>query len=89
VLVETSVVGDGVCIEVSDECGGLPSGRAEELFRPFEQQGADRSALGLGLAICKRGVEANGGTLGVRDVPGKGCVFSVELPRTLALVDAH
>jgi hypothetical protein len=34
-----------------------------------------------GLAICRRSVEANGGTLRVRDVPGSGCVFTIELPR--------
>jgi signal transduction histidine kinase len=26
-------------------------------------------------------VEAMGGTLGVRDLPGKGCVFIIEQPR--------
>ena len=36
-------------IEVEDECGGLPSGDTNELFRPFEQRGADRSGIGLGL----------------------------------------
>lgn len=71
-----------VVIEVADECGGLPPGRAEELFRPFEQRGADRSGLGLGLSISRRAVEANSGTLEVRDVPGTGCVFTIDLPVT-------
>ena len=30
-----------VLIEIEDECGGLPSGNVNELFRPFEQRGAD------------------------------------------------
>ena len=38
---------------VEDECGGPPPGRAEDLFRPFEQRGTDRSGLGLGLAIAR------------------------------------
>jgi signal transduction histidine kinase len=67
-------------IEVEDECGGLPVGAAEELFRPFEQLNAQRTGLGLGLAISRRGVEANGGRLTVRNVPGKGCVFTVDIP---------
>jgi signal transduction histidine kinase len=71
---------DRVLIEVADECGGLPPGRVDELFRPFEQRGVDRTGLGLGLSICLRGVEANGGALRVRDVPGTGCVFTVDLP---------
>src|SRR4029450_10521825 len=51
---------DRVLIEVEDECGGLP-GDTIKLFRPFEQRGADRSGLGLGLAYSRWGVEANRG----------------------------
>ncbi len=72
---------DRVVIEIEDQCGGLPSGLAEELFQPFTQHARDRSGLGLGLLIALQGVEANGGTLAVRDLPGVGCVFSVDLPR--------
>src|SRR5581483_4632303 len=39
-----------VLIEIEDECGGLPGGNVKDLFHPFEQRGADRSGLGLGLA---------------------------------------
>jgi signal transduction histidine kinase len=70
-----------VLIEVEDECGGLPAGKAETLFKPFEQAGDDRSGLGLGLSISRRAVEANGGRVSVRDIPGKGCVFTIELSR--------
>ena len=72
--------GDGVSIEVEDACGGLPPGKQEELFRPFLQAGADRRGLGLGLAITREAVEAQGGSIRVRDVPGKGCPFTVVLP---------
>jgi len=70
-------------IDVEDHCGGLPPGTAEDVFLPFKQSGEDRSGLGLGLAICRRSVEANNGALKVRDVPGSGCVFTIELPRHL------
>jgi hypothetical protein len=73
--------GDRIFIDVEDECGGLPAGKPQELFRPFERRASDRTGLGLGLAIGRKGVEANGGRMGVRDLPGKGCVFSIELPR--------
>jgi signal transduction histidine kinase len=72
---------DRVLIEVQDECGGLPAGKAAELFKPFHQHSTDRTGLGLGLSITRRSVEANGGTLRVRDIPGKGCVFTIDLPR--------
>ena len=70
-----------VFIDVEDECGGLPPGKAAELFKPFHQRASDRSGLGLGLTITSRSVEANGGKLEVRDNPGKGCVFTIDLPR--------
>jgi signal transduction histidine kinase len=43
----------------------------------------DKSGLGLGLSICRRSVEANNGVLSVRDVPGSGCIFTIDLPRHL------
>jgi signal transduction histidine kinase len=72
---------DRVLIEIEDQCGGLPAGKAEELFQPFEQRGSDRTGLGLGLAICHRGAKANGGTIRVVNRPGVGCVFTLDLPR--------
>jgi len=72
---------DRIRIDVEDHCGGLPPGAAEDMFLPFKQSGEDRSGLGLGLAICRRSVEANNGVLKVRDVAGSGCVFTIELPR--------
>jgi signal transduction histidine kinase len=74
-------LGGRVFIEVTDHCGGLPPGRAEKMFTPFAQHGEDRSGLGLGLFIARRSVEADAGTLSVRDMPGTGCVFTISLPR--------
>jgi signal transduction histidine kinase len=71
-------------LEVEDECGGLPPGKISELFEPFTQKGADRSGLGLGLAIARRAVALNDGALGARDIPGKGCVFTITLPLAVA-----
>jgi signal transduction histidine kinase len=81
--VTLKAVGDGkyIRLDVEDHCGGLPPGDPEALFRPFEQRGADRSGVGLGLAISRRSVEANHGILSVRDLPKCGCVFSIQLPR--------
>jgi signal transduction histidine kinase len=73
---------DRVLVEVQDECGGLPgSGDYKELFRPFEQRGADRTGMGIGLAFSRWGAEANNGRLYARSLPHQGCVFTVDLPR--------
>jgi hypothetical protein len=72
---------DLVYIDVADHCGGLPAGSPETMFVPFTQNSEDRSGLGLGLSIARRYVEADGGALTVRDVPGHGCVFTMTLPR--------
>jgi signal transduction histidine kinase len=73
-----------VLIEVEDECGGLVGGNASELFRPFEQRSTDRTGMGLGLAFSRWGVHANNGRLYARNLPGKGCVFTIDLPRVAA-----
>jgi signal transduction histidine kinase len=84
VTVKTRVIADRVLIQIEDECGGLPPGEAENMFRPFVQRGTDRTGLGLGLGICLRGIDANGGRLQVHDVPGRGCVFTIDMPRQLS-----
>jgi signal transduction histidine kinase len=71
---------DRVRIEIEDECGGLP-GDTANLFRPFDQRGADRSGLGLGLAYSRWAVEANRGRIYARTIQGQGCMFTVDLPR--------
>jgi signal transduction histidine kinase len=81
VWLRAHVLDDRVLIEVEDRCGGLPAGAVATMFLPFAQNGDDRSGLGLGLDISRRSVEANGGVLSVRNVPGIGCIFTIDLPR--------
>jgi len=80
VLVRTHADEDRVFIAIEDECGGL-AGRPEDLFALFAQRHKDRSGLGLGLAIARQGVSANGGQIDARNIAGRGCIFTVELPR--------
>jgi signal transduction histidine kinase len=84
VALRTHATADRALIEVEDECGGLPEGLAERLLGPFEQRGADRTGLGLGLSISRDAVAENGGEIYIRDLPGRGCIFTIDLPRTLA-----
>ncbi|HET6628816.1 MAG TPA: HAMP domain-containing sensor histidine kinase [Woeseiaceae bacterium] len=81
VTLNAFAAGNRVLISVEDNCGGLPAGDVEQLFRPFTQIGHDKSGVGLGLSICRRSVDASGGVLSVRDIPGAGCVFTIDLPR--------
>jgi hypothetical protein len=73
-----------ILIEVEDGCGGLPEG--DNLFRAFgDRRGSDRSGLGLGLSISRRAVAANGGEIRALSLPGKGCIFTIDLPAGAAL----
>jgi signal transduction histidine kinase len=81
VALRASSTPESVLLEVEDECGGLAPGATEELFRPFEQRGDNRTGLGLGLSIARKGVEASGGKIRIRNLPGVGCVVALELPR--------
>ena len=74
---------DRILIDVTDHCGGLPTGMAEDMFKPFVQGAEDRTGLGLGLSISRRSGEAKNGILSVRNMPGSGCVFTIDLPRYL------
>jgi signal transduction histidine kinase len=80
VKVSARADGERITIEVADACGGLPPGKAEDLFSPLVQRSEDRSGFGLGLTIARQAIEAQGGGIGVRDLPGQGCVFRIQLP---------
>lgn len=81
VTLNAHAAGDRILIDVEDHCGGLPPGYAEKMFQPFTQGGEDKTGLGLGLSISRNSVEANEGSLSVRNKPGSGCVFTIDLPR--------
>jgi signal transduction histidine kinase len=80
VALRTSSTAGRVLFDVEDECGGLPLGTADALFRPYNQRSSSRVGLGLGLSLTRKSVEANGGEVRVRDVPGVGCVFTIDFP---------
>ena len=74
-------LGARILIEVKDKCGGLPPGNADRMFIPFSQRGDDKTGVGLGLSIARQSVMADGGTLSVKNFPGDGCVFTIDIPR--------
>jgi signal transduction histidine kinase len=69
-----------VRFEVEDECGGIPDG-TDDPFKVFaERRHKDRTGLGLGLSIARKAVRMHGGDIYYRNLPGKGCVFVIEVP---------
>ena len=76
---------DGYRIEVSDDGSGIPAGATDTLFEPFFRLDPSRSkktgGYGLGLSICKRIMEAHGGTIAVAPRPGRGATFVLTFPR--------
>ena len=74
-----------VRLEVEDNGPGLPAGLGDRVFEPYVRGTDSRQpGIGLGLATVKRIVDAHGGRVGVRSIPGKGCTFAVELPAAQA-----
>jgi signal transduction histidine kinase len=77
-------------IDVTDEGIGIRESDLPRLFVEFQQLDAGRSkhypGTGLGLAVTKRVVEAQGGRVGVTSVLGSGSTFWVELPLVKAEV---
>ena len=77
---------DELVLEVIDTGGGIAPEDQERVFGEFEQlHGAAYGGTGLGLAVTKRIIEAQGGIVGVRSTPGYGCTFFARLPVVAAL----
>ena len=79
VSLRSSATAERVLVEVEDECGGLPPGKATAFLSPHEHPQQDRP--GLGLSLTRRSIRSSGGELRARDIPGVGCVFVCDLPR--------
>jgi C4-dicarboxylate-specific signal transduction histidine kinase len=79
VRVREDIAGD-VIIEVSDTGPGLAPKVRANLFRPFTTTKSD--GTGLGLSLCRRFVEAHGGTIEALSVD-RGAAFEIRLPRAV------
>lgn len=74
-----------VVLQVRDQGRGIPAEDSSRVFERFVRVNADEShgegGFGIGLALCKRIVEAHGGRIWLEPNEPRGCVFNVELPR--------
>mgnify|MGYP000315349522 CR=1 FL=1 len=78
VRISATVKGDKVLINVRDTGIGIPKENMDKIFKPFFT--TKSKGLGLGLAICKKLVEAQGGRITVKSEAGKGTEFKIEIP---------
>jgi signal transduction histidine kinase len=69
-------------IEVADNGPGVPETERQRVFEPFARIDKTVPGTGVGLATCKRIVEAHGGRIGLAAAPGGGTVAWFELPAT-------
>jgi PAS domain S-box-containing protein len=80
-------------VEVEDTGIGIASQDLPRLFSEFQQLDSGLSkqhaGTGLGLALTRRLVEAQGGQVGVRSTPGVGSVFHLVLDRHVRFAPAH
>lgn len=83
VRVRTSRRNDGtVELTVSDNGIGLDPQHAERILAPFQRlhSQSEFEGTGMGLAICRRIVEAHGGTISATGKPGEGATFTITFP---------
>lgn len=78
--------GAQVSLSVQDQGPGIPANEYDKLFKDFSRlsvmpTGGEKST-GLGLAICRKIVEAHHGQIEAKNQPEGGCVFRVTLPTT-------
>ena len=77
---------DNLHFSVTDTGRGIPEGKLDTIFQPYDQGGdcseTGYKGTGLGLTICKDYTEAMGGKIYVKSTPGVGSTFgfSVKLP---------
>jgi CheY-like chemotaxis protein len=76
--VRTAVEGDRLVIEFTDSGPGVKD--PSRVFDPFYTTKPVGKGTGLGLSICYGIITEHGGTIQVRNVPGRGACFTIELP---------
>jgi two-component system sensor histidine kinase KdpD len=79
-LVRSRESGGRLLVRVVDQGPGIPEQERARIFEPFYRRKDANQGFGLGLAIAKGFIEANGGEVAVESVPGQGSTFVVSFP---------
>ncbi len=69
-----------VSVAIQDNGPGIAPDVANRIFEPFYTTKAPGSGYGLGLAVCQRIIDENGGSLKLSQNSAKGACFTVTLP---------
>jgi two-component system sensor histidine kinase KdpD len=81
VAVRAHTQGSRFVLRITDQGPGIPKEELERIFEPFYRgANAGGTGSGLGLAIAKGLIEAGGGRLWARSLPGQGATFGVDVP---------
>jgi signal transduction histidine kinase len=80
-VINTLLVNNWVCIEISDNGIGMTEETKEKIFHPFYTTKEVGKATGLGMSISYGIVESHKGRIDVETEPGKGVKVSIKLPR--------
>ena len=72
--------GDAVRLMVSDNGAGIPAEVLPRVFEPWVTTKPAGRGTGLGLSITREVVVSHGGSIAVRSEPGRGTVFTLDLP---------
>ena len=72
--------GEGVRMTVSDTGAGIPPDVLPRVFEPWVTTKAAGRGTGLGLSITREVIVSHGGSIAVRSEPGRGTVFTLDLP---------
>jgi PAS domain S-box-containing protein len=77
-VIECSKEDESLSVTVRDTGEGVAPENLEKIFNPFFTTKA--KGQGLGLAVCKRLIEAQSGTIALKSELGKGSTFTVKIP---------
>jgi two-component system sensor histidine kinase/response regulator len=84
ITLHVELTGKNVTVAIADNGPGIPAEHHQRIFEKFAQVDGTQipgvHSTGLGLSLCKLGVEAHGGSIAVESAPSMGTTFRFTLP---------